>query len=64
MDFDRPGGPANDIDRRKYVAALRTEREYVASLGDQPGRVEAIDAEIARFEEKPQGRRRPPRETT
>jgi hypothetical protein len=52
-----PGRSAAE-QREQYVEALKVERAGYADRG-MTDRVEAVDAELARFEEKPKGRRKP-----
>lgn len=52
-----PGKSAAD-QRAEYVQALRNERTGYEARG-LSDRVKAVDAELARFEEKPKGRRKP-----
>jgi hypothetical protein len=44
--------------RAEYVQALKDEREGLVARG-LTDRVKDVDAELARFDEKPKGRRKP-----
>jgi len=47
-----------ELDRKAHVEALRRERQHVIDTYADSARVAQIDAELARFDEKPATSRR------